>query len=352
MEIISPMGENVQLDTFTGSNTSDEAPPGTTSGSENSPSPDEGTPTNTESKESDEYGTPRWLIRRLTDEGLFDLDPTSGAEPIPIAKKRFNKRMDALKQTWTGPEIDSIYLNPPYSNPEPFLRELKLAVDSDDPDAADYALSLTKADTSTGWFHEHLTQATVLCFLDSRLKFYGGDQGAKFPNVIGVFGEPPKHLLETVADLGELYSRVEVAAAAEQQRLDDLFTDGGAVATAIPVTTGPAAPGISTPQSKYASLDFVSPDDEIEMTFDTDSLGSQFQDIREKVNLSVLPGGKEIDTTTGSILIDTVGKTEDGEDVCAQLRNSAEIVSHLEVSLAVDMDHWGLATPKTVTVNP
>lgn len=346
------MGENVQLDTFTGSAPSDKAPPSAGLESESPPPSDEGTPSNTDSKGSDEYGTPRWLIRRLTDEGLFDLDPTSGAEPIPIAKKRFNKRMDALKQSWTGAEINSIWLNPPYSNPEPFLRELKLAVDPDDPDAANYALSLTKADTSTGWFHQHLTEATVLCFLDSRLKFYGGDQGAKFPNVIGVFGEPPKHLLETVADLGELYSRVEVNAAAEQQRLDDLFPDGGTVATAIPVTTGPAAPGISTPQSKYASLDFVSPDDEIELTFDTDSLGSRFRDIPEKVYLSVLPDGKKIDTTTGSILIDTIGKTNEGADVCAQLRNSAEIVSHLEVSLAVGMDHWGLATPKTVAVNP
>lgn len=340
------MGDNVQLDSFNQTATEEPGSPSNTGDAESPSAPSEGVSAS-ENTGSDEYGTPRWLIRRLTEIQKFDLDPAAGAEPMPIARARFTEDDDGLSQSWTWPDIDSIYLNPPYSDPEPFLRKLKHAVDPDNDDAATYGISLTKSDTSTNWFHDHLVQATVLCFLDTRLKFHGGKQGAKFPNVLGVFGEPPEPLLDTLADLGELYSRVEVNAAVEQQRLDDLIADGGCTATAIPVTTDNG--GF---KSRYASLDFVSPGDEIELTFDTDSLATRHKDIPERARLTVLPEGKEIEARTGSILIDTIGETGDGTDVCAQLRNSAEIVGHLEVSLAVGMDHWELVTPSTVRLLP
>lgn len=344
--------EDVELNSFTG---------GEQAGEPASPTPE---PADAESAEdggeeddgSDEYGTPRWLIRRLTATGKFDLDATAGAEPFPIARLRYTKEDDALSQPWTRPDIDSIYLNPPYSDPYPFLRRLKHAVDPDDPEAADYAVSLTKSDTSTGWFHDHLTEARVLCFLSSRLSFHGADDDANFPNVIGIFGDPPEHLLETISDLGELYTRVEVNTALEQQRLDDLITDGGAAATAIPVTAStpntPPTPSHVELHGKYTTLDFVKPHDVIEMSFETDSLGSYYKDVPEEVELVVIPQGKDIDPDTGSIVIDTIGKTPDGTDVCARLKNSAEIASHLEVSLAVGMGRWDLVTPKSVAVNP
>lgn len=336
------MKDNVQLDSFNPTATEELGSPGDTGDVESHSTPAEGVSAS-ENTGSDEYGTPRWLIRRLTDHQKFDLDPAAGAEPMAIAQSWFTEEDDGLSHPWTGPDIDSIYLNPPYSDPEPFLRKLKHAVDPDDDDAATYGISLTKSDTSTNWFHDHLVQATVLCFLDTRLKFHGGKQGAKFPNVLGVFGEPPEPLLDTIVDLGELYSRVEVNAAVEQQRLDDLIADGGCAATAIPVTTDSG--GF---KSRYASLDFVVPGDEIELTLDTDSLATRHKDIPERVRLTALPEGKEIEARTGSILIDTIGETGDGTDVCAQLRNSAKIVSHLEVSLAVGMDHWEIVTPSTV----
>lgn len=335
------MSENVDLGSFN----NPEADGATPGDSDTAPTQME-KEDSSDSGGSDEYGTPRWLIRRLTDHQTFDLDPAAGAEPIPIADQRFTKTDDGLSQSWTGSDINSIYLNPPYSDPGPFLQKLKHAVDPSDPDAATYGISLTKSDTSTGWFHNHIVEATVLCFLDTRLKFYGGGDDAKFPNVLSVFGEPPEQLLDTLADLGELYSQVEVNAALEQQCLDDLLTDGGAAATAIPMS----APSGSGVQNKYASLDFVSPYDEIELTFDTDSLAVRGTDIPERVRVTVLPGGKEIETDSGSIVIDTAGQTEDGTDICARLRNSAEIVSHLEVSMAVGMGGWNLVTPKNVRV--
>ncbi|QLH82117.1 hypothetical protein HZS54_11110 [Halosimplex pelagicum] len=103
---------------------------------------------------SDEYGTPRWLIRRLQEalvgsgRTLFDLDPTSGAEPLQIAEMRYTKQDDGLQQPWALPAVNTIYLNPPYSDPEPFLRKLKQIIDPDDPDAPSLGISLTKSDTS------------------------------------------------------------------------------------------------------------------------------------------------------------------------------------------------------------
>jgi len=311
------------------------------------------------SEDSDEYGTPRWLIRRLQEalpgdgRTLFDLDPTSGAEPIEIAEMRYTKADDCFQQQWALPSVDTIYLNPPYSNPEPLLERLKHAVDPNDPEAASLAVSLTKSDTSTGWFHDHLTEAEVLCFPDDRLSFHGASQGAKFPNAIGVFGDPGEELLDMLSGLGELYTRVEVEAALEQQRLGDLVGDGGCLA-AIPVgrpssPTGGQAAG-TAPVPSYTSLDFVSPHDLVEMTFETSSLGTRARDLPEEVSLRVLPNGKEIDAETGSITIDTVGKTGTGEDVCVSIRNSAEIASHLEVSVAVASGGWELATPRTVNI--
>lgn len=310
------------------------------------------------SKSSDEYGTPRWLIRRLLgalgdgEDTLFDLDPASGAEPLPIAETRYTEEVNGLEQPWALPSVDTIYLNPPYSDPEPFLRKLKQAVDPDDPNAATLGITLTKSDTSTNWFHDHLTEARVICFLDTRLSFYGGKDDANFPNAICVFGEPDEQLLETLSSMGELYSRVEVETALEQQRLDDLITDGGCVA-AIPVsTTTPAGAGTpTTPASPtYTSLDFVSPHDVIEMAFDTSSLGARYSDIPDEAYVTVLPNGKKIDPATGTITIDTAGRTAQGEDVCVSIRNSAEIASHLEVNVAVGSGGWELATPRTVNI--
>jgi phage N-6-adenine-methyltransferase len=301
--------------------------------------------------ESDEYGTPAWIIRRITAHGLFDLDPAAGAEPIPIADQCFTKDQDGLAQRWATEPIESIFLNPPYSNPAPFLRKLKHAVDPDCPTAATYALALLKADTSTDYFHDHLAEAKVLCFPDERLQYYGGKTGAGFPSVLAVFGEPPEELLETLSDLGQFYSRVELNAALEQQCLDDIVADGGMTATAIPVTGTSPGSGPASAQEQYTSLDFVTPRDEIVLTFDTESLATRGQNHPEKVTLRVLPGGKDIDPESGSIWIDAVGTTVDGNGVCARVRNSATIASNLEVSLAVGKGRWELVTPKTVSVN-
>jgi phage N-6-adenine-methyltransferase len=302
---------------------------------------------------NDEYGTPRWLIRRLTDAigGLFALDPAAGAEPQAIAHEWYTKVEDGLSQDWTtvdGP----IYLNPPYSDPYPWLDQLATSVDPGSDEGPDFGVALTKVDTSTGWFHDHLTDACVLCLLTDRLSYHGGESSASFASGLSVFGDPPRALLEMLGDIGALYTQVEVEAALEQQTFEDLLSDGGVAAAALPVqTTAPATPASPTTpgaNTEYVSLDFVNPWDELVIELETGSLASRRFDLPEQVSVRVLRDGKSIDPSTGTVTLDTVGSTPDGEDVCARIRNSAALVSHVDISLAVGMDRWVTVTPRAI----
>lgn len=296
---------------------------------------------------SDEYGTPRWLIRRLHQVIDFDLDAAAGAEPIEIADHRFTEDDDALSQNWDQDNVDSIYLNPPYSNPEPFLERLVDAVVNG---SVSVGVALTKSDTSTGWFHNCITEAKAVCFPDDRISFYqeGVENGSPpFANAISVFGAPSRELLEEISNLGALYSKVTVNAAVEQQRLDDIIPDGGVTATAaLPMTGSPTANPGSTVNNQY-TLDFVEPYDRLEMEFDTSGLGIP-ESMPEEVEVMVLEEGKSIEPATGSIILDTIGETPSGEDVCVRIRNSADLASQLEVTVARGMGTWTLATPTSV----
>jgi phage N-6-adenine-methyltransferase len=300
---------------------------------------------------NDEYGTPRWLIRQLTEAigGRFALDPAAGAEPTPIAEECYTKVEDGLSQDWTG--VDGpIYLNPPYSDPEPWLKQLSSTVDPEASCGPDFAVALTKMDTSTGWFHDHLTDATVLCLLSERLSYYGGDSSASFASGISVFGDPPRALLEALGDVGALYAQVEVENALEQQTFDTLLSDGGATSVALPVEpampTAPAQSGVPGPAN--VSMEFVDPWEQLEVVFETESLGARAANVPEHIHVQVLRDGKRIEPETGSVIVDTKGVTPEGEDVCARLRSSARLVGHVEVSVAVGLEAWQTATPTRI----
>jgi phage N-6-adenine-methyltransferase len=306
----------------------------------------EDTSTTPDRSGSDEYGTPRQLIARLTDatdDGVFSLDPAAGAEDATtrIARKRYTKSDGGLKQTWTGQEIESIFCNPPYSDPEPFLQKLKLAVDPDDETAATYGIALTKADTSTQWFHDHLTKASFICFVEGRLTFAGGDNSAPFPNAIAAFGDPPESLIRTLDDIGALYSDIEIEAATEQQQLDDLFTADGGTISAIPTTSNTSS---DTP------FEIITPHDPVEITYTQNELITQSTAPPEEITLRLLPGGKSRDPASGSITLDMVGQTTSGEDICAQITTTPTMTNDIEVVIAKGMQHWTQITPVSIDI--
>ncbi|MFA9517023.1 DNA N-6-adenine-methyltransferase [Halopenitus sp. H-Gu1] len=213
---------------------------------------------------NDERGTPTQFIRRLHSAigGLFDLDPCSGAEPIPIAKTRFDIEDNGLAQDWTG--YDSIYVNPPYSDLETWMKKVTREASRDDADAPSLIMCLLPGNTSTQWFHQYAANGDYLTLIEGRLTFHGTKKNAPFASILTVFAaDLSDDVLELLDSLGAIYTREEVKAAQKQSRLDDLFaSDGGTAATATsPLTSStPTAPSIDPldlgdPSIRDVSLD-------------------------------------------------------------------------------------------------
>jgi len=74
-----------------------------------------------ELKTTDTWLTPRWILDRL---GMFDLDPCAAPSPRPwnTASKHYDitHGKDGLKLPWTG----RVWLNPPYSNANPWAEKM------------------------------------------------------------------------------------------------------------------------------------------------------------------------------------------------------------------------------------
>jgi len=294
--------------------------------------------------DSDEYGTPRWFISRLQKHvGVFDLDPAAGAERARIAHQRYTKEDNGLTKEWGRPDVDTIFLNPPYSDPEPFLGQLKEAVDPTDPDKASLGISITRGDTSTGWFHDHLTAAEYLFFYDGRYSFHGASNDAGFSCTVAIFGDPPNSLLRDLATDGVFYTQTEIDAAVQQESIQQLATDGCGAATALPVST-PSTAG-PTPGNGH-SLDFVAPRDELTIELSENQLVGS--DLPDEIHVRVMPNGKSLKPESGEIEIDVEGVTNDGTQVCGRIRNNPNTLTSVEVTIAVGMDHWEVATPKKI----
>lgn len=107
----------------------------------------------------------------------FDLDPAAppGGVPWVPADAFYTEADDGLLQPWHG----RIWLNPPYSNPRPWIERFIAHRDG---------AALLPADTATGWFHEWVIQAETFCFLRGRLRFIREDAAletsARFPSLL------------------------------------------------------------------------------------------------------------------------------------------------------------------------
>jgi len=88
----------------------------------------------------DARGTPESLIRELhkANGGLFTTDPCAGAEPRPIAEKRWTVEDNGLAQDWES----SIFVNPPYSEMDDWVDKI---LTEKQRSAIDYILLLCKS---------------------------------------------------------------------------------------------------------------------------------------------------------------------------------------------------------------
>lgn len=151
--------------------------------------------------ESDEVATKPAIWRPIAEKvGGFDLDPAAGCEPVRIAENRYVPADDGLTSPWYG----WVWLNPPFSDPEPWLRRLDGRYHAGDVDGA---VALVRADPSANWFHNHFATADAICFLDGRDWFLADGDSPDFASMIGAWN-PPRSLIEWFGTVGTV-ARIE-----------------------------------------------------------------------------------------------------------------------------------------------
>jgi len=165
------------------------------------------------SDQTDEWATPPEFVRPLSNAvGGFDLDPCSGAETSPIAENVFTKEDDGLAHPWYG----HVWLNPPYSDTERWLRK---AINQVAEDGVHSVIALVKGDSSTNWWQEYATAGNAIAFVDGRLQFGDGENNAPFASHVVVYGDPPEDVYQILANQGTVLKTSHTATNTEQREL-------------------------------------------------------------------------------------------------------------------------------------
>ena len=121
-------------------------------------------------KETDNWKTPEWLMR------LFDSDCWIDRTPIDYTK-------DCLISEWNDDRRYN-YLNPPYSNPLPFILK---GIEQHKKHGITVAF-LLKLDTSTKWYRELVSADAHFIYVGERLH-YSDKDSAPFPSTIAILSE-------------------------------------------------------------------------------------------------------------------------------------------------------------------
>lgn len=133
---------------------------------------------------SDEWATPLDVFERIAAAyGPFDLDACCRPETAK-ARRYFTKDDDALTKRWTG----RVWVNPPYSDPRPWIEKAMSAAVSGD---ASRVVMLLPASTDTNWFHDLVLPFADVVFVKGRVKFLGWEGtpigSPKAGSIIAVF---------------------------------------------------------------------------------------------------------------------------------------------------------------------
>lgn len=129
---------------------------------------------------SDKWATPPELVRDLEAEfGAFDLDPCCEEH---TAKAATFYTDGGLEKPWFG----RVFLNPPYSNPRPWLdRAIQAMRDGCT------VVAVLPASTDTRWFHETVIGHAEIRFLRGRVRWLGWSGtpigSPKSPTIIAIY---------------------------------------------------------------------------------------------------------------------------------------------------------------------
>lgn len=133
---------------------------------------------------TDDWATPPEIVAELAREfGPFDLDVCCRPETAK-APRFYTKAENGLVQPWNG----TVWLNPPYSDPTPWLREAVARTYSGE---CPLVVALLPASTDTGWFHNYVWRIAEVRFRKGRIKFHdwtGGPKGMpKGGNIVAIY---------------------------------------------------------------------------------------------------------------------------------------------------------------------
>jgi phage N-6-adenine-methyltransferase len=149
----------------------------------------------------DEWYTPSEYVETVREVfgGVIDLDPAScgQAQQTVQASRYFTKDDDGLKQPWFG----RVFLNPPYSNPVPFVDRLIQHHECGD---VPEAILLENTDSSARWFHKALRACSALCFPSSRIKFRHGleECSPRYSSLFFYFGDDVERFRRRFTSVG------------------------------------------------------------------------------------------------------------------------------------------------------
>lgn len=146
--------------------------------------------------------------------GLIALDPASSeiANQVVKAERFFSKDDNGLQRHW---QAESIWMNPPYSQPEIRLFSEKLVAEWLAGHVGQ-AVALTHNYTDTAWFHTLANACDAICFTRGRIRFvnpegkkaaptqgqaffYFGPAVERFQRIFGEFGLTVRVLREKAA---------------------------------------------------------------------------------------------------------------------------------------------------------
>ena len=135
---------------------------------------------------SDDYRTHQWIL---------DLFPNF-YDPCPYLGIKNGVDIDGLKTSWNYADYDGVFVNPPYSNPKPWVEKAiqeqkdarRRAYDPEDEMeicSAGTIVMLLKHDTSTEWYRLLHEAGAKFLLVNGRLK-HQTNKACAFPSVLVV----------------------------------------------------------------------------------------------------------------------------------------------------------------------
>jgi phage N-6-adenine-methyltransferase len=153
-----------------------------------------------------EWYTPQHIIERARAVmGAIDLDPASNPEANETirADTYYTAEDDGLEQEWHG----RIWLNPPYSR-DLMPRFVRKLIEEHKAGRTAEAILVSHNNTETDWFQSLSVASTAVCFPDTRIKFYRGENVAAPVNgqVFFYLGNNPPAFIDQFRPLGIVMS--------------------------------------------------------------------------------------------------------------------------------------------------